>query len=200
MRADVGRGLLIVMITAFALLAISLALALPGAQDGDRSNAFFRGQIVKPVTTLFAAAVLASVIATGAFGQTANVGRALVASNALKLSADTQRSGKFPTIVKELFVPYAGVVRVTWELRSDGSHTGFAFVISAADNCDSSTMLATFQSLTCDLRVVAGDVVKVSVGGSPDPGTFIYSTAFIRNVRVHYNVVNASGLGKVLKN
>lgn len=155
---------------------------------------------MNPVATFVSAAVLSSLVATGAFGQTANVGRALVASNVLKLSADTARSGKFPIVVKELFVPYAGVVRVTWELRSDGSHTGSAFAASAADNCDSSTMLATFQSHTCDLNVVAGDVVKVSVGGSPDPGTFIYSTAFVRNVRVHYNVVNASGLGKVLKN
>jgi hypothetical protein len=38
MRADVSRGLLIVMIIASALLAISLALAAPGAHDGGRSN------------------------------------------------------------------------------------------------------------------------------------------------------------------
>jgi hypothetical protein len=155
---------------------------------------------VKPVTTLLSAAVLSSVIATGAFGQSADVGRALVDSNALKLSADTPRSGP-STPAKEFIVPYAGVVRVSWQFRSDSiNHTTTSFAGSAIDRCDFSTTATTFQARTCDLRVAAGDKVTVQATGELNPMTFTFSTAFVRQARVFYNVVNASGLGKVLSN
>ncbi|HET7681394.1 MAG TPA: hypothetical protein VFK79_14825 [Xanthobacteraceae bacterium] len=163
---------------------------------------------MNPITTLLSAAALSSVIATGASGQTgdvgdgraltADVGRALVASNSLKLSADTLRSGSPATPFKQFIVPYAGVVRVTWQFRSDGTHTATAAITSNIHRCDASTMLATFQAKTCDLRVVAGDLVQAqAIGEFVNPG---FSTAHIRQVRVYYNVVNATGVGKTLKN
>jgi hypothetical protein len=156
---------------------------------------------MNPLTTLLSAAVLSSVIATGAFGQTADIGRALVASNVLKLSADTARSGGSPTTVKELFVPYGGVVRVKWQLRSNDTDTGMATITSATDSCNSQTTHLAFQQFTCDLHVASADIVKVQVSGQIHTmPTIGFSTAVVRNVRIYYNVVNSTGLGKVLLN
>ena len=152
---------------------------------------------MNPVATLLSAALLSFVITTGASGQTADVGRALVASDVLKLAADTARSSGEVTLVKQFLVPYAGVVRMKFELKSDGTHTATAFVESQIDSCPlSQTTLATFQSFTCDLRVVVGDVVQISVGGEQDGATF--STGVVRRARMFFNVINASGSGTTL--
>jgi hypothetical protein len=155
---------------------------------------------VKPVATLSSAAVLSFVITTGASGQTADVGRALVVSDRLRLSADTTRSGSDFTLVKQFIVPYAGVVRVKWQLKSDGSHDAFAFVESQIDSCPvSSTTLATFETFSCKPRVVAGDLIEVTVRGEQvniDPVAF--STGSVRRVQLFFDVVNSSGQGKTL--
>jgi hypothetical protein len=148
------------------------------------------------VNRLLTAAVLSCAAATAAFG--ADVGRTLVASNVLKLAADTARSTGEATLVKQFLVPYAGMVRVKWELKSDGTHTAFASVGSQIDTCPiSENTLATFQSFSCDLRVVVGDIVQISAGGQNiAPDTF--STAVTRRARVFFKVVNASGKGITL--
>jgi hypothetical protein len=150
------------------------------------------------ISAFLSAAVLSSAAATGAFGQTNDTGRALVASNVLKLSADTERSGTFSTTVKEFIVPYAGVVRVRWQLKSDGTGIATATVLGTIDTCSSTNGTTAYQLGICDLRVVAGDRVLVSARGTMDPFTFVTSTAFIRRVRITFNVVDATGVGATL--
>jgi hypothetical protein len=151
---------------------------------------------VNPITTVLAAVVLLFVTPTGAFAQTADAGRALVASDNLKLSADTPRSGAEPKVVKRFIVPYAGVVRIRWQVRSDGIHKAYSFVTSQIDSCPiRTTTLDTFQSFACNLRVVGGDIVEVSAEGQQDPG---YSNWHLRRVRLFFDVVNASGKGRTL--
>jgi hypothetical protein len=158
---------------------------------------------VNPVTTLFSAAVLSCLIATGASGQTAeaplsDVGRALVVSSNLRLSGDTERSsGGVPTLVKQFLVPYAGAVRLTFQLKSsNAAQDATAIVSSQIDSrCIKKTKLLAYVNFTCTIRVVAGDIVEVRVQGSFSP-----STGFVKNARVFYNVVDSSGLGKTLLN
>jgi hypothetical protein len=155
-----------------------------------------QGAIVNPVTTLFAAAGLSFVMATGAFAQTADVGRALVASNNLRISADITRSGTDPVLVKQFIVPYAGVVQIRWQLRSDGTHTANSFVASQIDSCPvRSTTQDTYQTFTCNLRVAGGDLVEVSAEGEQTPG---YSTWSVRRARLFFDVVDSSGRGRTL--
>src|ERR1044071_7226363 len=95
-------------------------------------------------------------------------GRALIVSNVLKLSADTQRSGFF--IVKEFIVPYAGVVRMRYQFKSDGQGpqtitVGVSSSIDFNNSCGTSTSATTFQSGVCDLKVVAGDRVRFQAQG-----------------------------------
>jgi len=153
------------------------------------------------ILTLLSAAVWSLAMASGASAQLNDAGRALVASNTLRLSADTLRTGG-TTLVKEFIVPYAGVVRVKWEMRSGAAgKTATAIIASAIDACTSTNSTTTFQMEQCDLRVVAGDSVKAHAQGEfvsmPVPG---FSPTAMRNVRVYYNVVNATGTGKVVSN
>lgn len=152
---------------------------------------------MNPGVRLPAAVILSSVIATGAFGQNADIGRALVVSDNLRLSADTPRSGG-QTSVKEFIVPYAGVVRVELQLKSDGSHLATARVTSLVAGCDRSAKAATYKDFACNLRVAAGDRVKVQAEGE-SLGGGSFSTAFIKNVRVFYDVVDSTGQSKILE-
>jgi hypothetical protein len=136
---------------------------------------------------LLAAAIFSSIIASGAYGLTADVGRALVASNVLRLSSDAELSGS--GAIKAFIVPYAGVVRMRLQLRSDGIDTALAEITSRPGSCSKSTTSASYQTFTCNLRVVAGDRVQAQIFGD---------AVTIRNVRVFYNVVDSSGVGKIL--
>ena len=126
-------------------------------------------------------------------------GRALVASNVLKLSADTQRSAQAFGILKEFIVPYAGKIRVRWQIKSGDSGKQASLVVtSRIENCTDNTTLTTYKAGQCDIRVAAGDLVQFVLSGTPDINPpFITSTAFVRNARVYYNVVDATGLGAV---
>jgi hypothetical protein len=150
------------------------------------------------VTTLLSAAVLWSGT-TGAFSQTNDTGRVLVPSNALKLSANKERCGT-TTLRKEFMVPYAGVVRVRWQLTGDGRALVSAEITSTIDRCVSTNVTATYQQNTCDLRVLAGDLVQVSAGGSSPPDGSAISIACIKNVRIFFDAIDASGLGETLAN
>jgi len=152
---------------------------------------------VSPVLPVFlSAAVLSSVMASSAVAQTADVGRALVVSDNLRLTMNTARTGAGPVTAKEFIVPYAGRIRVKLQVKSESAgHTAHGYVISQVDLCTSTTTSGTFESFTCDVRVVEGDLVKVVVDGELVPAT---SFGTVRRVHVFYDVVNASGLGKVL--
>ena len=76
---------------------------------------------MKSLTTLLSAAVVSSFVATLALGQTNDPGKVLVPSNALKLRADTERSSSSEGTLKKFIVPFAGKVRVRWQLKTDGS-------------------------------------------------------------------------------
>ena len=147
---------------------------------------------MKILATLLSAAALSSFAATLTFSQTNGTGKALVASGTLQLSADTVRSGPPPgeEWTKMFFVPFAGVVRVRWQLKSDGSgHKATTTIYSATgfDHCFASTTATTYQQRVCNLHVVrGGDIVASLFSGR------------IRNVRVYYDVVDHPGTGKVL--
>ena len=146
-------------------------------------------------TAVFAAA-LSSAIASNTNAQ--NLGKVLVVSNVLRLSADTERSGTNSSTVKQFIVPYAGTVRVRWQIKS--GHIG-AFanlkVAGSIASCSSGTLSQTYQGGSCTLFVVAGDLVRAFVAGE-DLGGGNFSLAFMRNVRLYYNVVNSQGTGTVL--
>src|SRR6185437_12273291 len=128
---------------------------------------------------------------------TSSNGMSLVASNVLKLSADTERSGGIVP-AKRFLVPFAGIVRIKWQIKSDGS--GQPANITAGSQlgtCSDSHPGANYKIGTCDLRVVAGDIIEVSARGTQNFMTFIFSTAFMRNVRIFYNVVDSTGAGQV---
>ena len=135
---------------------------------------------------------------TGAVAQTEGPGRALAASNVLRLTADAQRSttNSFPATLKQFYVPYTGTVRVKWQSRtSDATSAATVFVSSRVATCIVPTNSLAFQGDQCDIRVSAGDLVTVGASAQ-NMGT----TAFIRLVRVHYDVVDFNGLGAVLQN
>ena len=142
--------------------------------------------------------VLAVAATNGAAAQTNNLGVALAASNVIRLSADTTRTGGLG-MTKEFIVPYAGIVRVWWQIKSNES--GKVATVSAAGqigNCTDSSTAQIFVTQSCDLRVVAGDRILVTASGQVDLVTFINSSVSLRNVRLKWNVVNATGAGAVL--
>ena len=150
---------------------------------------------MKVLATVLAAAVLTSLSAPVAFGQTKGDGRALVASNVLKLRADTPRSG-FAPLSKQFVVPFAGTARVRWQFKTDGSGpTAYLNINSEVDSCVASTTAAAYQSGVCDLRVVRGGPISVTAYGGGLPQGARVS---MRNVRVFYNVVDHPGVGITL--
>jgi hypothetical protein len=153
--------------------------------------------------TLLATALWAAVLAGAAsptWAQTNNTGRALVVSNILQLSADTERCSA--PVLKQFIVPYGGTVRVRWFLKKSGADGPVtAFVGSVINGCEPViTSSTTYEAHFCDLRVLAGDTVSVSGQGTFDPNTMLFSVPCLKNVRIYYNVINANGLGRVITN
>lgn len=161
------------------------------------------GAIMKTGIRTSVLAVLLAGFSTVAYAQKPAVlassnGRSLVASNALKLSADTERSGA-AVVAKRFLVPFPGTVRVKWQIKSDGSGQPANLSVSTQiGTCSDSHSGANYKTGACDIRVVAGDIVEVSARGTQNFTTFVFSTAFMRNVRVFYNVVDSTGAGQVL--
>jgi hypothetical protein len=138
-------------------------------------------------------------------------GRVLVASNVLKLASPGEVSGTgfFGGTAKRFLVPFNGVVRVKWKIKTDASGQPASIgVTSAVETCIAGTNLSTTSQTyvegSCDLRVVAGDIVYVTVKGSqPFPANPLDpplppTTGFMQDVRLFYDVKNGNGLGKVL--
>jgi hypothetical protein len=171
-----------------------MSFANDGIEKG-RTMRFFVGRLVSAGMVIIASAGAAS-------AQTQGPGRALVASNVVTLSADTTRSGV--AVSKEFFVPYAGTVRLKYQFRSDGQgpQSVNVAVTTAIESsnfaCNAGTTSTAFQTKSCDVKVVAGDRVRVSGTGfnSGDPPG--QSTVFLRNVRLMFKVVDSAGTGAVL--
>jgi hypothetical protein len=150
------------------------------------------------------AVVLFVAATSGAIAQTQGPGRALVAADgAPKLSANTVRSGF--AVQKQFIVPHPGIVRLKFQYRSDGAgpQTVSVSVTTAIEGindavCSVSTTMTTFQAHVCDVKVVAGDRVRVFAQGTFSSMPIGQSTVFIRNVRLHWNVVDAASTGSVL--
>lgn len=143
-------------------------------------------------------------VSTGANAQTEGPGRALIAADGRpKLSADTLQSGV--AVQKHFIVPHPGIVRLKFQYKSDGGgpQTVSVSVTTAIEEpndavCSVSTTMTTFQSHVCDVKVVAGDRVRVIASGMFNPMPMGQSIVFIRNVRLYWNVVNATSAGSVL--
>lgn len=93
-------------------------------------------------------------------------------------------------------MPYAGTVRVKWQLKStDGGQVATIVVNSRIESCNSTTMQTTYTSEECDIRVAAGDLLLImgSVSNSS-------ASVFVRNVRVYYDLIDSTGLGAVKTN
>jgi hypothetical protein len=145
-------------------------------------------------------AALASVAVAGtATAQvTQGPGRALQVSTTQRLAANTPRTGPFA--VKEFVIPHQGVVRVRYQFKSDGNGSVSVSVSTATSNneCGASTTSTTFQLKQCNVRVVAGDRLRVSGSGILDPFTFVQSNITLQNVRLFWDVVDATSTGAVL--
>jgi hypothetical protein len=137
---------------------------------------------------------------SGAVAQTNDAGRALVVSNVVRLAADTQRSGMFG-VTKEFIVPHQGVVRLRYQVRRNEVAGGASVQVTTAIDSGLGCIVSptsTFQNKVCDLKVSAGDRVRVVGSTTMDFTTFTQPTIFLRNVRLHWNVVNATSIGAVL--
>jgi hypothetical protein len=153
---------------------------------------------MKTIAGLLWAAMLSAAITTGASGQAPAPARVVVASNNVQVSADTERSVTFSEVVKEFRVRYSGKVRLKWMFKSDGSgDAAFADARSLIDVCSASTTSASYRPHTCELRVVAGDIIKVTLQGTEKDGQ-TSSTAFIRKVRLHFDLIDALGAADVM--
>ena len=159
------------------------------------------GATMKERHSLFIALVGGvSLLATapGALAQTEGPGRALAPSNNLRLSANTARSTTqtFPITLKQFYVPYTGTVRVKWQSKT--SNAAASITISVTSNlasCNAPTTSTVYQNDQCDIRVSAGGSLIIMAAAN----FFAPSTAFVRNVRVFYDVVDFDGLGAVLQ-
>ncbi len=91
------------------------------------------------------------------------------------------------------------MVRVKWQSKSDGSGDVASVVArSLMGSCASNTTAATYQITTCDLRVMASEVITVSAGGVYDSMTGLTSVATMRYVRIGFDIVDSTGIGAVL--
>lgn len=139
---------------------------------------------------------------TSANAQANDNGRVLVASNVVKLESLALVSGSdfFGSIPKRFLVPFNGVVRVKWKVRSSvAGKSVFVTVTSAVGPCDSgivnqTTTSTTFVDGRCNIRVAQGDIVNVKV----NTGTLPDTTGFMKDVTVSFNVQNGTGIGQVL--
>ena len=140
------------------------------------------------------AAIVSSFVPTYASGQTNDTGKTLVPSNVLRASGAAERSGG--SVGYAFIVPFAGEVRITWQFKSDGSGaTARSGAGGVGHSCQPSTTAATYQQAVCDARVMAGD--RLSIGAS-SLASYRGHIAYIRNVRIYYNVVDNPGTGATL--
>jgi hypothetical protein len=118
-------------------------------------------------------------------------GRALVASNQIRLTVDGPFAGAPGDDVRKSFIPpYSGTVRLTWQIRSkDGTDVGGEAFVNGLSFCpENITTSTTFVTQTCDIRVAGGTPVTVSsftVNGT--------NVVTLHRVQLRYNVVDFDG-------
>jgi hypothetical protein len=117
-------------------------------------------------------------------------GRALVASDTLRIAYNPAVTGDPGISVRQSFIPpYTGTVRIKWQIKSSsGMSVGASADVHAISSCGNSTTSTTFVTQTCDLRVVGGYPVTVT-GNTNDGGTSVT----IRHVQMFYNVIDFDG-------
>ncbi len=113
----------------------------------------------------------------------------VVASDNLKISADTERtttSATF-TLKKSITVNYAGVYRIKFDIKSTSSNcyvdlrTGGVSYATALQLVVDSTSSTSYVTKTHDLYLPAGTKVDLYQAGNPDIN-------YVRNFRVYYDV------------
>jgi hypothetical protein len=104
-------------------------------------------------------------------------------------------------VAKEFIVPHQGVVRLKYDVKRNQVAGGASVQVTTAIDSGLGCVIlptAAFQTKVCDLRVSAGDRVRVIGSTTMDTTTFTQPTIFLRKVRLHWNVVNATSTGAVL--
>ena len=146
------------------------------------------------IATLLSAAIASSWSASGAYGQTNDTGKVLAPSNVLQLRADRERSSTAEGTLKKFIVPFAGTVRVKWQVKTDGSAPANVMVQSVMEHCAANTYSTTYEVGVCHLRVLEGDYIEVRSYGAAD------TLVSIKNVRVYYDVLDNPGTIVKLRN
>lgn len=117
-------------------------------------------------------------------------GRALVASNALRISNNPVVTGDPGSSFQQGFIPpYTGTVRIKWQTRSStGQMVGVNASVHSLSSCGDTTTSTTFVTQTCDLRVVGGYPLVINAF-SNDGGTSVS----LRGVQISYDVIDFDG-------
>ena len=145
---------------------------------------------MKTIITGFAALLLGTACAAA---QQQGPGRALVASDTvLQISNDPVVTSEPNGAVGRAFIPpYSGTVRVKWEVRSaDGTQVRSLAYVDFLSECERLSASTAFVQKACNIRVAGGMPIRVDAVVI-DSNT--NDQVSIRNVRLYYRVVDATG-------
>jgi hypothetical protein len=117
-------------------------------------------------------------------------GRALVASNNVRIATNAAVTGQPGASVGAAFVPpYSGTVRVAWEARSqEGAPVETDVGVMHLSRCSRTSSGTAFVMKNCTLRVAGG--MAVNIEAFPDSGTDVVT---LRRVELRYDVVDSTG-------
>lgn len=134
--------------------------------------------------------LVALVVGTGSALALNGPGRALVASNTLRINTAAVITSSDDGNVQRSFIPpYSGKVRLKWEIKSStGGTVGANAYVHAMSTCDQQATASTsFVTQTCDIQVVAG--YPVVLNASSGTG---YQVS-LRNVQMLFSIVDSDG-------
>jgi hypothetical protein len=134
--------------------------------------------------------LLALVVGTGSALALNGPGRALVASDTLRINTAAVLTGSDGGNVQRSYIPpYSGKVRLKWEIKSStGGTVGANAFVHAMSTCDQQVTTATsFVTQTCDIQVVAG--YPVIINATAGTGNEVS----LRNVQMLYSIVDSDG-------
>jgi hypothetical protein len=118
-------------------------------------------------------------------------GRALVASDQVRLTVnDTLAGAPGATIARSFIPPYSGTVRLSWQIRSkDGTEVRARVSVEHVSQCDDATTSSTtFVTQTCDIRVAGG--MPVTLAAMPFDGTNVVS---LHGLQLRYTIMDSNG-------
>jgi hypothetical protein len=136
-------------------------------------------------------AIACAVLALTQAAAAQTITKRMVASDTLRASAPTLRTTT-STVggpVKQFYLPYGGVVRLSWKFRSDGVNTATVLVhlvLSLPTSCGGSTQSAQFVSQSCDFEVPAGSHIQIYLTSSNG------QAVSIRNARLSFDLVDVT--------